>query len=181
MIDFSMFSQSRNQPLGGGYAVQAGDISSPFLQPQLLTPVDPDAALRADAPVIGSTVADVVPGPQVQSESNPILHQLEGVESEPLARPVMAVKAPSNPSGQEKGGIAGVIGRLLLGGSGDESSLDASTQKEKQAKRKGVGNASASFSNDPEAAAAGFMNAPGTDGDSLGSTISKIAKMFGGL
>jgi hypothetical protein len=204
MIDFSQYNGVK-----GIRAQGTGDISSPFLQPSLLTPIDPDKALAESMPVIGATTADVIPAPAVQTDSNPFgdivvngrPDRVDPITRQQAVGPVrvddisgialptvgMSESAPrikrdpGNPSGQSGRGIGDIIGRLILGGTADESTLDPATQKAKQSKRKSAGNASASFANDPEAAAAGFMQAPGTDGDSLGSTISKIAKMFSGL
>lgn len=183
MIDFSQFNGAKApyQP----FPSPSQDLSTPFIAGSDEIIVTPPVY---SVPHIGSQLIDVAPPQSVQPESNPILSQLSPIPSmaapeskDLVGRKPIGSTADSNPSGQDSGGIGGILGRLILGGSGDESSLDASTQGEKQQKRKGAGNASAAFANDPESAAASYMGAPGAGGGSLISTIMKVMKVASGL
>lgn len=148
-------------------------LSAPFMpapsQPMIL----PDFAASQSVAVVPSQELSAMPA--IDSPAPPALRSTSLDKRDPLS------PDDSNPSGQSRGGLGGMLGRLILGGSGDESSLDPATQREKSSKRKAAGGASASFANDPESAAGGFMGAPGSGGGSLGSTVGSIAKMFSGL
>lgn len=178
MIDFSQFNGVK-RPV---------DVSTPFLkgmQDGEEIEVGPSAAFQSPESQQQEIMIQpdyVMPAAVVQPLSpNPIVTQpTQNIDANLVPRKALASDAP-NPSGQESGGILGAVSRAILGGSGDESSLDPATQKEKQKKRKEAGNASASFANDPEAAAESFMKAPGTGGSSFGSTLGSLAKIFSGM